>query len=385
MLAHGKFWPLMAVVSFALLIDYFIYGVVTTLADNFPGHKAGEGQLGLLHGGYVVGVLTAAPLFGYLGGRIGLKRSMICGVALSAAAMTLFGIALGSAPRFLAQLLQGAAAATTWTAGLSLVAQHHVERRVEMMGYALIGSTAGSLLGDAAGGLLRQIGGDQLLLLVTGALVAIDAGLRVFVLPSDRTGRQSFAGLSALLLDKSVLMSAAAVGLAAIGWSIVDTLLPARLGRAGVAPPLIGLIFIAASIVYGVCAPLVDWVTKRAPIGGVIAGGTLAMAIALPLLGIVQGIIATAAAVCVVSVCYAFMLDPTTAELGNAVDRRGMTCYSAVYAVFNVAYAIGMLAVDVTSSIVAARLDQVLLCVSVALILATPFLWRGTATTGRSS
>jgi MFS transporter, DHA1 family, solute carrier family 18 (vesicular amine transporter), member 1/2 len=68
---------------------------------------------------------------------------MICGVALSAAATTLFGIAPpGSALLFLAQLLQGTAAATTWTAGLSLVAQHHVERRVEMMGYALIGRHA---------------------------------------------------------------------------------------------------------------------------------------------------------------------------------------------------------------------------------------------------
>src|SRR6266699_3437807 len=86
MLAHAKFWPLMAVVSFALLMDYFIYGVVTTLADHSRGHATGEGQFGLLHGGYVVGVLTAAPLFGYLGARIGLKRSMICGVALSAAA-----------------------------------------------------------------------------------------------------------------------------------------------------------------------------------------------------------------------------------------------------------------------------------------------------------
>src|ERR671937_1992190 len=122
MLSHDKLWPLMAVVSFALLMDYFIYGVVTTLADHAPGHVTGEGQSGLLHGGYVVGVLTAAPLFGYLGARIGLKRSMICGVALSAAAMALFGIAPSSSLLFLAQLLQGAAAATTWTAGLSLVA-----------------------------------------------------------------------------------------------------------------------------------------------------------------------------------------------------------------------------------------------------------------------
>jgi hypothetical protein len=45
-------------------MDYFIYGVVTALADHSPGHATGEGQFGLLHGGYVVGVLTAAPLFG---------------------------------------------------------------------------------------------------------------------------------------------------------------------------------------------------------------------------------------------------------------------------------------------------------------------------------
>jgi hypothetical protein len=131
-------------------------------------------------------------------------------------------------------------------------------------------------------------------------------------------------------------------------------------------------------------------VLKRAPIGRVIAGGTLAMAIALPLLGIVQGIIATAAAVCVVSVCYAFMLDPTTAELGNAVDRRGMTCYSAVYAVFNVVYVIGMLAIDVTSSVVArsAGLPAGAALRQRRATFATPYLWRkarGTATTRRSS
>src|SRR5262245_22102479 len=372
---HGKFWPMMAVVSFALLMDYFIYGVSTAVAEYSSGHAAGEGQFALLHGGYAIGVLTAAPLFGYLGARIGLKRSMICGVALSAATTALLGIAPGAALLFLAQLLQGAAAAATWTAGLSLVAQHHVERRVEMMGYALIGSTAGLLLGEVTGGLLHQAGGDQLAFLMAGALVVIDATLRIFFLPPDPAARPSFAGLSGLLLDQSVLTSAAAVGLAAVGWSIVDTLLPQRLGRAGVAPPSIGLIFLAASIVYGVCAPLVERVSKRAPIARIIAGGTLAMAIALPLLGVVQGIIATGAVVCIVSVCYAFMLDPTTAELGNAVDRRGMTCYSAVYAIFNIVYAIGMVAIDATSYIATTRFPLVLLCVSVVLILATPFLW----------
>jgi len=367
----------MAVVSFALLMDYFVYGLVVSLTDHSPAH-AGEAQLGLHHGGYALGVLMTAPPFGYLGARIGLKPLMIGGVVLSAAAMALFAIAPGAALKVVAQLLQGAASAATWTAGLSLVARHHVERRVEMMGYALIGSTAGSLLGDVAGGLLQQMGGQGLGFLMAGVLVAIDAILRVFVLPPDPPGRPSFAGVGALLLDRSVLVSAAAVGLAAIGWSIVETLLPARLGHIGVGAPVVGLIFVSATVIYGLAAPVVEWVCERFPLRNVMAGGTVAMAIALPLLDFVQGGVMAAAGVCLVSLCYAFMLDPTTAELANAADRRGMSCYSAVYAAFNVAYGVGMVATDVAAPAAAARLGfiQVLLGFSAALVLVTPLLWR---------
>jgi MFS family permease len=247
--ALAKGWQVTGVVAFALFMDYLIYGLVVPLTLYSPAGITGEEELGLLYAGYALGVLCATPLFGYFGARIGLKRTMICGVALSAAATMLFWLAPDFALMFLARLLQGGAAAGTWTAGLSLIAAHHVERRVEMMGYVLIGSTAGSILGDVAGGSLQQIGGDQLPFLVAGGLVAIDAVLRVFVLPSDPIGRPALVGVGALLTDKSVLLSAAAVGLAALGWSVVDSLLPARLAHAAVAPAMIGLIFIAAAIV----------------------------------------------------------------------------------------------------------------------------------------
>ena len=80
------------------------------------------------------------------------------------------------------------------------------------------------------------------------------------------------------------------------------------------------------------------------PLRWLIAAGTAAMAIALPLLGLYEGAIPAAIGLCVVSVCYAFMLNPTSAELGNAVDRRGLSCYAAVYAIYNIAYALGQMA-----------------------------------------
>ena len=167
-----------------------------------------------------------------------------------------------------------AAAAATWTAGLALVAEHYHEKRVEMMGFALMGSTAGSLVGPLIGGLLYEVGGYHLPFAVTGVLVAVDAGLCVFLLPREQgRRREKSPDLRLLLLDKSVLVAAAAVALAAIGWSIIEPLLPAELERSGETPAVIGVIFTIGSLAYGLSGRVVSWVANRAPIRLVIAGG----------------------------------------------------------------------------------------------------------------
>ena len=91
---------------------------------------------------------------------------------------------------------------------------------------------------------------------------------------------------------------------------------------------MFGLILTIALVDYGSSAPVVAWVSNQIPIRRVI-GGTAAMAISLPFLSLSRGVVQAAIVLCVVSVCHAFMLNPTSAELGNAVDRRGMSCYAA--------------------------------------------------------
>ena len=204
---------LVGVVAFALFMDYLIYGLLVPLTPYSPAYATSEEQIGLLYGGYSVGVLAATPLFGYLGDRIGCRRPMIYGVVLSATALALFCFAPTSICCCSGRLLQGAAAAATWTAGLALIAEHYPAKRVEMMGYALMGSTAGSLLGPLIGGSLYEVGGYTLPFAVTGVLVAVDAGLCVFLLPREQGVPQASPDIRALLLDKSVLVAAAAVSL----------------------------------------------------------------------------------------------------------------------------------------------------------------------------
>jgi hypothetical protein len=70
------------------------------------------------------------------------------------------------------------------------------------------------------------------------------------------------------------------------------------------------------------------------------------------------------------------MLNPASAELGNVVDRSGLSCYSAVYAVYNIFYSIGMLATAALASTAARILSfpGVLLCASAVLLLSVFFL-----------
>ena len=369
-------WKVLGVVAYALFMDYFIYGLVVPLTPYSPVGAMSEDRMAVLYGSYAAGVLLATPVFGYLGDRLGLRRPMIMGVVLSAMATLLFWFAPSYPLLVLARVCEGSASAASWTAGLALVAENYPTRRVEMMGYSLVGSTAGSILGPLAGGMLYEFGGFSLPFMVTAALVAVDAAMRLFLVPADRAAAGASPPLKMLLTDRAILIPAMAVVLAAFGWGIVEPLLPNQLARYGVTPTVVGLIFTIATIAYGFSAPVVSWVSNRMPIRRVIAGGVVAMALSLPLLGLTTNVVLAGLALCLVSIAFAFTLNPTSAELGNAVDRLGLSCYAAVYAVYNIAYSVGMMATDALASAAAEILSnfQILLCAGAFLLLCVPVL-----------
>jgi MFS transporter, DHA1 family, solute carrier family 18 (vesicular amine transporter), member 1/2 len=136
------------------------------------------------------------------------------------------------------------------------------------------------------------------------------------------------------------------------------------------------LLFTIATVVYGLCAPLVARASERFAIRWVIVGGIVGMALSLSLLGQLSGTLQAGAGLCILSAAFAFTLNPTSAELGNAVDRRGLSCYAAVYAVYNIAYSIGMMATNAlaTSATAWMSFGQILTGAGVTLLVCIPFL-----------
>jgi MFS transporter, DHA1 family, solute carrier family 18 (vesicular amine transporter), member 1/2 len=378
-------WALVLVVSFALFMDYLIYGAVLPLMAYAPGSAAGEEHLGLLAAAYAAGVLGATPLFGWMGERKGCRVILIQGVVLAGVATLLFAVAPNFAAVAVARFLQGSAAAATWIAGLAFVAERYSGRRVEMMGYALMGSTGGAILGPLLGGYLYGAGGYALPFVVLLALIAVEAVCCILLLPRDSGHPGEPHPLLAILLDWSVAVPAVAVALAAAGWGILEPLLPvhlARLGESGAGD--IGVLFAAATIVYGVATPGVSWLTERIGVPWTVTIGMIAMALTLPLVSLSHQFGFILAGLCLVGISFALLLNPTSAELGEAVERRGMVCFPVVYSVYNIAYAVGMLGTSSFAAAIAARVGllNTLLLVSAGLLVCAPAMLLATRPAG---
>ena len=372
--SHSR--TMVGVIAFSLFLDYFLYGLLFPLVAHSPAGLKGEGHLTMLYGVYAISVLLVTPVFGYLGDRIGGRSTMLCGAGLAICAILLLGTAPSLSLLLLGKFCQGAASAALWTSGLALVATHHVEKRVEMLGYAFTGGTFGSVIGPIAGGLFYRAGGYRLPFIITGVAFAIAAALIALLVPGGGTQRDDPVDFRALVLNRSLMIPATAIALAAFSVGIIEPLLPVRLARYGATSMAIGVIFTVSTLVYGLSAPLVGRISERIPIKSVIALGTIAMASTLPFLALFHGLVLVGITLSLINISFAFMLNPASAELGNVVDRSGTSCYSAVYAVYNIFYSMGMLATAALASAATRLLNfwGVLLSASAILLLFVPFL-----------
>lgn len=95
------------------------------------------------------------------------------------------------------------------------------------------------------------------------------------------------------------------------------------------------------------------------------------MAGTLPAVAASRGLVPVAVALCAGNAAYAFLLNPTSAQLADALDARALRCYSAVYSISNFSYSLGMIGGSAVAFTLLARFSflDVMLLVAVALLL----------------
>lgn len=373
------------VVSFGLFVEEILYGVIAPLTPESPAQIRDEHFISILYGAYALGLILSTPVLAIVTDRLGRRRPMLFGVFFLLIATVLFAIGTTKEMHLIARVFEGMGAACTWTAGLALVAKYYVKDRVKGMGYAMLGATTGSIVGPVVGGEMFAAGGYTAPFYFVAAGLAVDASLRWLFVPSSKKRsnmkpwKDWFAELGGIVTDKSVLAAAFAVALAAAGWSLMEPLFPMHVIKIGHASPaLIGALFTASNFLYAFCTPVVSIVSERIGVRPTTVLGLFSTAVCLPLLAFSTSIPLATAVLCLITIGYAFTVNPTSAELGDAVDRRGSNSYSVAYAVYNLAYSLGMIGVDgylqyVTDSAHKLDLFHILAIVSVLFLLCTPF------------
>lgn len=367
------------VVAIAVFADMLIYGMVVPILPHYAESLgASQGQIGLLFASYAVSLLIGAPLFGLLSDRVGRKGPMLWGLIGLCGATLLFMVADSFWLLVTARLLQGMAAAITWTAGLALLADlYPPESRGRVMGLALSGQAAGTLLGPAIGGWLLQLGGHYVPFLFAAGIALLDAILRLVLLrhvPDRRSGPERGA-LRGLFRSRTFRLLFAIILLGAAVPAALEPTLPLYLERTfGISSGMIGLLFMVPTGAYGLVAPFIGTLSAKWGNQAVIRVGLALTALSLPLIALPHNLIGVIAMLAFLGVGIGVLMTPTLPELAHCAEQTGAPSYGVVYAAYNTAYSTGLMVGPLASGWLAEWLSLPFAygAIGVALLLMVP-------------
>src|SRR5690242_3030013 len=111
---------LVLMLSAVVAVDTMFYTALAPLLPHFATkYGLGKGGAGVLAALYAAGVLAASVPGGIAASRLGPKRAVLLGVALTALASLAFGLATDKWMLGAARLLQGVGSAFSWAGALA--------------------------------------------------------------------------------------------------------------------------------------------------------------------------------------------------------------------------------------------------------------------------
>lgn len=278
---------LLVFVSLALVVDTSAYAAITPLLPSLSKeYGLDKAAAGTLSAAYPAGTLLLSLPAAWLVSRIGAKRALIAGLAVLAFSSLAFAVAQSTQMLIGARFIQGAAAAAMWAGALAwLVGLAPRERRAEALGTAIGAAIAGALAGPVLGATAEAVG----IGIVFAAYVAVPLAMIVWALRMPGASYVPGMGLAAVrtaVSDGTMRLGMWLMLLPALGFGVINVLVPLRLDALGAGAAVIALAFLGAVGLEAMMSPYVGRLADRrgriwpARIG--LASGGVAIAV-LPL------------------------------------------------------------------------------------------------------
>jgi MFS family permease len=255
---------LLPLVGAVVFVDSMFFVALTPLLPQL-GEDLGlsKAALGALGGAYAFGALLGGIPSGIVAARIGVKPTMLLGLAGMTVTTVTFGFADVYWLLVAARLLQGLASVFSWTAALAwLVAAAPRGRRGELIGAAMGSAIFGALFGPVLGAIAAETS-RWLAFSSVAVLAAVLAAVAVRTPAAAPEGSQPVRLFLRPLRDRQARIGIWLVALPGLFFGALSLLGPLRLDELGFGAAAIGATWVVAAGLEAVLAPLIGRLSDR--------------------------------------------------------------------------------------------------------------------------
>ena len=368
---------LLFLVSSIVLVETIFFSALSPLLPHYSDEFGlSKSESGILVAAYALGGFVGAIPGGLFAQRIGVKPTVLFGLAVMSSMSVVFGFADSVWLLDVARLGQGFGSAFAWGGGLAwLVAAAPRNRRGELIGIAMGAAVGGALLGPVLGSVATIIGTGP----AFSGVAALGAGLGVWawMTPAFSPGeRQPLAALFRAVREPRVAGGIWLLALPSLLFGVIGLLAPLRLDELHFSGTAIGAVFLVAAGFEVLASPLIGRWSDRS--------GRLAPARAFLVVATVMSLLlpwpeerwTLAALVVGASIAYGAFFVPGTALLSDGAEDVGLD-QGFGFALLNLAWAPGHIVGSAAGGALADAMgDAVPYLILAGLCLATLFAVR---------
>ncbi len=338
---------LLLLASIVVLVDTSFYAAITPLlpdlTEEFGLSKSGAG---LLAAAYPIGTFVGGLPGGYMAARVGVKPTVLVGLALMTVASVGFAFANTVVLLDIARFVQGVGGAASWAGAMAWIAgAAPKEQRGQMIGTAMGAAIAGALLGPVLG-VAADVTSYELVFCSVGV---VGIALMVWTLKTPAAkplGDGSLKGLIGALKDSQVRTALLLVTIPGLLFGTLSVLGPLRMDDLGATAVAIGATWLLAAGLEAIVSPLAGRFSDRrgrlAPLLAGLVGGTITFAI-LPWPNTALTI---AIAIVIGSPVIGLLWAPAMAMLSDGADHVGLE-QGLAFGLMNLTWATGQAMGDI--------------------------------------
>ncbi|KAI8053391.1 major facilitator superfamily domain-containing protein [Syncephalis plumigaleata] len=180
-----------------------------------------------------------------------------------------------------------------------------------------------------------------------------------------------------LMCDKAIIVDCITIMVASSVFSGIEPTLPLHLiDRFELDPSLVGLLFMVIVLPHMIATPVVGWLCDRVSCKAVAAIGMLLFALASPPIALPSQLNTEIICLAVFGLTAAIAMTPILPDMANQVTARGGGAYAQVFALWNMAYSLGMLIGPILSGIIMVQYGFLynMVIFAVMLLFIAPFI-----------